>query len=763
MKRKLLVLSLLAAALLFTACFALAETDPIVCTMEVSPAKLAAPGPVNVTISISNSGDTDMKDPLVLYNPVSQVVSDFGTNGAVLLKAGETKTWTGSWDVNQRTLENGTIVFFVKYTLYKDSGESYAQSQPVRGKINQQSAAAEIDVRRTISPPMARDGQKVTVQYDITNTGTVALTDIKLTEHKDIAKKVVAIGQDVQPGETAQIKLPVTMGKKDLTSSATITYKGVGAKDTLTYEVKETKITYGEPAMSSKLTASAQGVAVNEKLTLKLELTNKGTVDYSDLRVTDATLGEVFTNQTLAANGSLTLEKEITLTATTTYQFTVTAIDNTGTEVSLLTDSVTVNAVDPNEVLHISVVATPDRTEVYTQPGIVRFSISVTNDSTVDAKDVTVMHGDTKLYTFATLAAGQTRTLTRDTALSMEGKFQFSAATKDPFGTDVSFKGNEVQIAFSVPTPAPATPTPPANPTAEPTFQAATVASIHNAAIGTVPKFIQSILLPVLIVGGLLLFTSLGLLIVAGKRRSDRRKASESAYDHLERSKRRDYVTPSEEPEAEAIPSALPEGLTRSSSEDDAFEDGDAAGIDEIELPHLKYARNAAQTGHLEEEGYGSRMHGGLYDDDLMDDEDSLTTYGGEEELGEYESKEDGYTQDGYDSYDAQNEYVENYDLEEEVPLQADAVPEESGEIYEGDDRYDGPYSYDTSYDGQEIVDNGENYESYEGYDTSLGAEADEGLTDLYTQDSAEPQPSAERPARRSSRSKGHKGSGAES
>ena len=114
-KRKGLILCLVVAALMLLAGAAVAsEVDPIVCSMELDPNKLAAPGTVNVTITISNSGNTDMKDPVVLYDPAAQIVSDFGTNGAVLLKAGESATWTGTYDVNDRTLENGAVVYFVK-------------------------------------------------------------------------------------------------------------------------------------------------------------------------------------------------------------------------------------------------------------------------------------------------------------------------------------------------------------------------------------------------------------------------------------------------------------------------------------------------------------------------------------------------------------------------------------------------------------------------------------------------------------------------
>lgn len=72
MKRRVLILCLAVVAFMLCAACAMAETDPIVCDIELSPAKLAGPGTVNVTITISNSGDTDMKDPVVLYDPARQ-------------------------------------------------------------------------------------------------------------------------------------------------------------------------------------------------------------------------------------------------------------------------------------------------------------------------------------------------------------------------------------------------------------------------------------------------------------------------------------------------------------------------------------------------------------------------------------------------------------------------------------------------------------------------------------------------------------------
>lgn len=600
MKRKVLLLCLALAAMLALAGFAMAEAgDPIVTSMELTPNKLTGPGPVNVTITISNSGDTDLTEPVVLYDPAAQVVEDFGTGGSALLKAGESKTWTGTYDVNQRTLENGSVVYFVKYTLVGDNGKPVEKSQPIRATISQQTAETDITVKRTISPSVAREGQQVVVRYDIMNTGTVSLLDVTIKERKEISSKKAPTIPELKPGLTAEIKYPVTMGKKDLTSGATITYKSETQSKTKTYTVEKQTIRYGEPELQAKLTASSKGVVVNGTVTLTLTLKNTGSVDYSDIRVTDEALGDVFTNQELKAGKSLELTKEVTVPETMDYLFTVNATDETGSETSIVTDAVTVTAVDPADALELEVVATPDRTEVFEQPGHVRFTVAVRNTSRVEAKKVTVSHGKTELYTFESIPAGETRTLSRDFALSMAGKYRFTVSAQDPLENSLTFESNETQIAFSVPTPAPVTPTPVPAPTPEPTFAAATIPPVTDASVGTVPKMIQRVLMPVMIVAGVLLIACAVLLLIATKRRHDQKKASEAAIDQLERAKRRDYVTPAEEEE----PEEAPQEAAAETDEQQPVLDSDAYAQEdeeEFELPHLKYARSARPAEPLE-------------------------------------------------------------------------------------------------------------------------------------------------------------------
>lgn len=748
-KRKGSILCLLFAALLLLAGAACAaEGDPIVCSMELDPNKLTGPGTVNVTITISNSGDTDLKDPVVLYDPAAQIVSDFGTNGAALLKAGESMTWTGTYDVSEGTLENGAVVYFVKYTLYKESGEAVDQSQPIRQAISLQKAETDIDVKRTISPTIAGEGKEVVVRYDITNSGTVTLTGLTIQENKNIHKQKQKI-PDLEPGKTAVIEYKVTMGKKDLTSGATITYQSETNKKSQTYTVEDQKITYGESSLTAKLTSSVKGVVENGAVTLTLELKNTGSVDYSDLRVTDPTLGDVFSNQQLKAGASLTLEKEITVPATADYQFTVTATDQSGAETSVATDAVTVTAMAPEDALTLDVSVTADRTEVFEQPGRVRFTISVANTSQVEAKNVVVSHGDTQIYTFESIPAGETRTLSRDTALSMAGRFRFTVTAQDPLESNLTFQSNEIQIAFSVPTPAPATPTPLPDPTPEPVFEPATVPPITDPSVGAVPKTIQSVLLPVLVLVGLLLIASCVLLIVAAKRRSDRRKASEAAIDQLERAKRRDYVTPAEEEE----PQPQEEAVT---VESDALNDEPG---EEPELPHLKYARSVSKPVEPEGAESYSAIGGGYYDEDMAtglpsaepheapaeDEADAVEAdrlvYGGPED-----DEQDGRTDGGF--YD---DAVQpgDYDGAEYGDVYDDAYDE----VYDGGMAYEpSDYADDGAYDGDDAQ---SEFEPYDDEETAQWPDAPENGAAQPYDDSMFRRPAGETEPPRRRRSRG--------
>jgi len=468
--------------------------------------------------------------PFPSVSAMLATTEEFGDGGAVMLEMGGSKTWSGTWHVTQKQLEAGRITFMVRYPVPNPDVENdiiykvknYSKNIVFNG------AAPDLKVNRVISPTMARKGQKVTITYDITNTGNVALSNFKITENKSISSKAETF-KDLPANESKQIKFEVTMGSKNLTSSAAITYKASGSSQTLKYTVEPATIALGETSLSATLTSSAVGVNIGETVKLTLTLKNEGNISYSNLKVTDPVLGEVFSNQELAAGATKTLEKEIILLANGDYTFTILATDTTGTEVKATTDKVSVSAVDPNKKLVLTVNATADKLEVYSEPALVRFEIAVTNASESDAAQVAVLHGSTTLYTFPTIKAGETKKITRDTSISMAGTFQFTAVCKDLLGNEVTSKSNVLTITYSVPTPEPTT-VPQRTPAPLVTEMIPTSAGLPSAF--TTAKNVSLILfgLFVVLLGGILL-----LLMVAFSKRIAQKRQSEAALDHLER------------------------------------------------------------------------------------------------------------------------------------------------------------------------------------------------------------------------------------
>jgi hypothetical protein len=580
MKQKVFLLILLCALLLgFTGVLAEDTYIPIAVSMDLSKTKFTGPDDVTVSIKVSNVGDDRIPGPVYLFYPDGKTVTEFGDGGAVNLGLGEFATWQGTWRVTQKQLEAGKITFTVKYPVPDEQGNINYKSKFFNKAITFNGAAPGLEISRVISPQMAQKDQKITVTYELKNTGNVTLTNIKIAENKSISSKSKTV-ETLAAGESKQVMFEVTMGSKNLTSNATITYKASGSNQSEKKTVEEATITLGEANLKATLASSATGVNINETVKLTLTLTNEGNISYSNLKVTDPVLGEVFSNQELAAGATKSLEKEITMLASGEYAFTVLATDNTGNEVSVTTDKVTVNAVDPNKKLELTVNATADKMEVYSQPALVRFEVSVTNTSEFEAKDVTLLHGSTKLYTFTTIKAGETKTITRDTSISIAGKFRFTAACKDLLGNAVTFDSNPINITYSVPTPEP-TNVPQRTPQpliTEPVPKSAGLPPVFTTA-KNVSNFLFSLFVTLL--GGCLI-----LLLVAFSKRIAQRRQSDAALDHLERGTRRDYTAPSEGEEAE-LPVTYREG-------DENQEEPEAdtlLTLQDDELPHMKYVR----------------------------------------------------------------------------------------------------------------------------------------------------------------------------
>lgn len=559
MKQRLIVCLVIIMTVLLglvgTAGAASVEKDGLNIVIELSATKFAEPKDITVSFKISNVGDADRPGPVTLYYPNGKLVEEFGSP---TLAAGSSKSWSGTWKVTESQLENGRITFKLKYSVYNDAGELINKSINIGQEIEYTGAVTNVEINRIITPSTARKGQEVSVTYDVINAGNVEITDVVIKEHKNISSKNGTIAS-IPAGEKASYTFTTTMGSKDLTSQATITYKASGK--TLTDKKAAATIKYGEVKLSASLSADKKGGAVGDVVKLTLTLKNSGNVDYQNVVVSDPVLGEVFTNQTVPAGKTLTLEKDITIAQTADYQFTVKGQDTSGAAAETATERVSVTAVDPSQVIVLNVNATADREVVYQLPGIVKFNVKVTNASTVDVTDVNVYASGVQLYNFPTILAGETREFTRDIHVSMAGQYRFDARVRNQLGENQTFEGNIIRIAHQQPTAVPTSVpivTPP-----KPVYEEMPTDAGLPAYVATVEQVLGTLYKVFLALAAV----CLALLVIGVVRRIQANVKSAKAQDHLERGSYRDYTQPAPKDKKEKS-SAQDKPVTRPIGED---------------------------------------------------------------------------------------------------------------------------------------------------------------------------------------------------
>ena len=530
-RRFLLILALgMVLALLFAV--PAAAGSLIECKGEL-PGGYTFTGPEEVTVSIDvrNAGDEDFPGAVELYYPDLTQVEEFGSPA---LAAGSSRSWEGKWKVTQKELEEGVIAFYVRYPVKDEAtGELTTKAKKLSFKISYTGAEPELEIKRSFLPAVASKNQEVSVIYEISNTGAAEVSNVTIKENANIAGTAGAI-KSIAPGETKRFVFTAKMGTKDLTSEATVTYKA-GGKNYST-KVEADTIKYGTMDLSASLSADKKGGAPGDTVKLTFKLKNSGKGDYTNVTVTDENLGSVFSGETVKAGETLTLDKDLVITETTDLQFVVKADGADGNTLETATGRVHVIATDPAKQVVLSVEASADREEVYKIPGgIVRFSITVFNESAVEVKNISVKAVDKEVYSFDSIPSGESRTVTRDMEISQAGTFQFTASTKDELGQILTFASNTIPVVYAPPTPEPTEAplvTPPAPATVE--IPQATpapdwIAKTENAA--DTAKWIFTGIAAVL-----------GALLLIGAIRRGRSKAqSNKAMDHLEGANYRDY------------------------------------------------------------------------------------------------------------------------------------------------------------------------------------------------------------------------------
>lgn len=538
-RARALVFALITLTLLFGLLAGAQAADDVNFTISAEPSSLTAPGDVTVSIRVVNASGADMTEPISLYDPDNKLVTGFADGGQALLSKDGYATGKHTYKVTQAQLDAGKLTYTISYNRLDANGVVTVVSQEASAALTFTGTNAKLTVNRTIDPAVVRNGKAVTVLYELYNSGNVTLTSIRVQENSSISRSAQTV-QSLEPGTRTTVKFTATMGNNDLTSAGKVSYKA--GTQPLKEDLPSVTIPRAKPglALDNILSADKTSISTGETATLTLTIKNSGNITYSNITVTDAKYGEIFTNLTLAPGETLVKEKQFTLSETTAFKFTVTLPDNTGVTTPITSNEVKVSVYDPAQVLRITVVATSDKTSVDQIPATVKFNVVVTNNSGVAAKNVKLLHGKTQIASIGEIAPAQSVTITRDFSISQAGKFRFTASAKDALENTVTFDSNEIQLSYAPPTRVPTSvPVPTVAPMVEVTIAPIEVlepvtsrsaAYLRYAAIGF----------------GVLFGAALALFAASTVIRARRRSASENAYDHMELVGKRDYTEPAQ-------------------------------------------------------------------------------------------------------------------------------------------------------------------------------------------------------------------------
>ncbi len=505
--------------------------------ISVEPSSLTEPGAVTVSIRVVNAGEMDMTEPVVLYDPDGNIVPGFGDGGQALIKKGEYVSAQHSYNVTQSQLDEGKLTYSISYNEVGADGTVTVKTQTASAQITFTGTRAELTVNRTIDPEVVRNGNLVTVTYELYNAGNVELTSIRVREDSSVSRTAQTL-TTLAPGERKTMQFTATMNNADLKSAGTVTYKA--GEQSYEEKLPEVTIPRAKPGLvlDNILTADKTSIEGGETVTLTLTIVNNGNITYSNVTVTDPTYGEIFTNLSLAPGETLVKEKQFTLSETTTFKYSITLPDNTGVTNTVSSNEQKISVYDPSQVMLLTVMAEAEAPTIARVPADVKFKLTVTNNSSQEAKNVSLYHGETFIYTISSIAPSKSVTIERDFTVSQAGKFRFTAKVKDALDNTVSFDSNELTLTYAAPTDAP---------TPEPIITPAPLVTVTVAPIEVLdPVTVQTNeILKYAAMALIALFAVVFVLFVAATVvRSKRRKASKNAYDHMELGAKRDYREP---------------------------------------------------------------------------------------------------------------------------------------------------------------------------------------------------------------------------
>ncbi|MWC30359.1 DUF7507 domain-containing protein [Paenibacillus sp. MMS18-CY102] len=340
----------------------------------------------------------DVSDATVVNGTIA---IDFGTMPLGMLSAGSLTTATLTYQVESNPFANGnhlhtntdnqTFISFIEPSHLVSSLSVIDYSAPPKQLFFQTPIVActctpvpGLTLLKVVDRSAAAPLDTVNYSIQLTNTGTLALTDITVNDPTLGIRFVVPI---LNPLETSVNTFPFTIpagtpaGPFNNTATATNSNFPEPLTSTATVNISLT------PSLLFSKTVNKRVAAPGETVIFTLTAVNNGNVDLVNVRVTDALLGISTTIARIAVGATITSDFPYVIPADAPID---SVILNTATTVADNLPPITVGAsVVVAAVPRLQIEKTPDQTEV--PPGtIVNFTIAVTNNGSTPLTNIAV-------------------------------------------------------------------------------------------------------------------------------------------------------------------------------------------------------------------------------------------------------------------------------------------------------------------------------------------------------------------------------------
>jgi uncharacterized repeat protein (TIGR01451 family) len=355
---------------------------------------------ITYTYTVTNLGELEVTDLEVVDDLLGPVPLETTT-----LLPGESTSGTLTYTVTEADLPGPIRNVALGSATVPETGEEVTTSDEETVPV------AGLEVVKVADLTEAEVGDTITYTYTVTNTGSVTLTDVAVSD--DVLGPITLSSTTIEPGASVTGTATYTVTDSDVPGPIVNVATGSGTTPdgaTVTDTDDETVPLTGMPAMTVEKVADTTVAVVGDTITYTYTVTNTGTVTISDLTVEDDILGSITLDTTTLAPGESTTG---TATHVVTADDLAGPIDNVATAAGEGPDGTPVTATDDETVPLAAIEVDKDADLEVASPGdTIVYTYTVTNTGSTVLTDIVVtddLIGPVTLET-TTLAPGESTT-----------------------------------------------------------------------------------------------------------------------------------------------------------------------------------------------------------------------------------------------------------------------------------------------------------------------------------------------------------------